>query len=75
MIYVALAFLAAFVSFFVYWIVHAIRRGVLSNRGSTFTRSEQPILFWMNLGGYIVCAAVGAIFFFGVVGILLDPAQ
>ena len=74
MIYVGVAFLAAFVSLFVYLTVTSIRRGVTSNRGGTWTRADQPMLFWMNVGAFVICGVGGSVFFFALLGSLLQPA-
>jgi hypothetical protein len=62
MIYIALLFLIAFSGFFLWEAQRSLKAGVVRSGGSTWTRQEQPVRFWIGIAAWLFNAAVGAAF-------------
>jgi hypothetical protein len=62
MIYVALAFVAAFTSLFIWQSITALRTGVFNAIGWSTRRESTPFLYWILLASSALCIVAGLLF-------------
>jgi hypothetical protein len=74
MIYFAMAFVTAFMSLFLAMTILAFSKRTAYGLGWSVSQANQPVLFWLCVGGYIV-GLVGSLFFLLIVlAIVFDPS-
>ena len=73
MIYLAMSFLAAFVSLFVWLTSKAFRTRIAYGLGWSVARADRPMCFWFGVAVYLLNAAVGGLFFVALLPAALNP--
>lgn len=62
MIYFSIAFVSALGGLFAWLAIQAVRTKVLYGLGWRATRTDQPVLFWLGVGCYLVNLLVSVVF-------------
>ncbi len=74
MTYVALAFVVAFTSLFIWQTATALRTGVFNGLGWSARRESAPHLWWLLLIPSVICIAAGLFVLVILLSIIADPA-
>lgn len=72
MIYVALAFAAAFTTLFIWQTVTALRTGIFNAIGWSARRESTPFFFWSCLASSVVCIVGGLFFLVLLLSVMFD---